>query len=66
MNKNSKGANVSLKAEFRKRLVRLRTAIDFALKYDCAGGDVLPALFSCLTYLWCNSDYEKANPKPKH
>lgn len=48
-----------LRAEFRKRLERLDDAIDEALAYDTADGDLLPALFNCLTYLWCNSDYSK-------
>lgn len=48
-----------LRAEFRKRLERLEDAVHDALIYDTADMDLLPALFSCLSYLWCNSDYQK-------
>lgn len=40
---------MGLKAEFRRRLERLYDAVHYALIQNTANGDILPALFSCLT-----------------
>ena len=43
-------------AEFDKRLERLSKALDSYLQRGY-NGDVLPALFSCTSYLWAKYPY---------
>lgn len=43
-------------AEFERRLERLQRAIENYL-YNEGDGDILPALYSCASYLWCRSPY---------
>lgn len=43
-----------LKAEYRRRLIRLRKAIDEALEHDSADRGLLPALASVYIYMWSN------------
>ena len=59
MAQDNKRTSRKLKADFRRRLVELKKQLDRALETDCADLGLLPALFSCVTYLWCNSDYSK-------
>lgn len=59
MAQDNKHTSRKLKADFRRRLVVLQKQLDRALETDCADYGLLPALFSCVTYLWCNSDYSK-------
>ena len=42
-----------MKAEFRRRLERLDSAIEKALANDSLKGDILPALFSAASFCWC-------------
>lgn len=59
MAQDNKRTSRKLKADFRRRLVVLQKQLDRALETDCADYGLLPALFCCVTYLWCNSDYTK-------
>lgn len=59
MAQDNKRTSRQLKADFRRRLVELKKQLDRALETDCADFGLLPALFNCITYLWCNSEYSK-------
>lgn len=59
MAQDNKRTSSQLKADFRRRLVVLKKQLDQALETDCADYGLLPALFNCITYLWCNSNYSK-------
>lgn len=51
MAKDNKHYHLKLKADFRRRLKILKVQLDRALETDCADLGLLPALFSCVTYL---------------
>jgi hypothetical protein len=59
MAQDNKRTSRRLKADFRRRLKILKVQLDRALETDCADYGLLPALFSCFTYLWSNSNYSK-------
>ncbi len=48
-------SNSKIKSEYRKRLLRLRNAIDEAIVLDTTDRALLPALYSVFSYMWCKS-----------
>lgn len=49
-----------IKAEFKRRLIKLQSALNRSLEFDKLSADFLPYLYQVICYMWCKniSDFE--------
>ena len=49
-----------IRAEFKRRLIKLQSALNRSLEFDKLSADFLPYLYQVICYMWCKnkSDFE--------